>query len=109
MENEGKVFVSGKGLLPKEKRLKLEIEIRARKLQETNELSNADVVIVVIGESTRARCAEAREAGKPFFLMRVEMDSIFASSLIGEAILPEDAAEWAWSVVNEPEKWRKTK
>ena len=107
MEKHVKVLVSGKDLLPEAKRGRLEIELSKRGVEEVRDVKDADVVIVVIGsDSTRARCAKARDGGKPFFKMRAEMDSIFASSMIGEAILPEDAARWAWSIVNEPEKWR---
>lgn len=103
---KNKVFVSGKNFLPQERREDLEKELQKKGMREVGEIKDADVAIIVLGGNYKFHASEADKWEKPFFWMRQECDdSEFLCSLSGEAVRTQQAARWAWSMVNEPEKW----
>ena len=105
MSKTVKVWVCGSELLPKDKSDALQVELKKRDIT-VAEFEEANVVIFVIGSDKDGKLREqAAKMDKRFFYLRPDEDSIFGSAMLGEAVLPKDAAQWAWSVINQPEKW----
>ena len=102
-----KVYIPGIKLIPSQRRLQLRRELKKREVNISENLQDADVLLHIIGsDKDKQFRQQARQQGKPFIMMRPnEDDTILGCMMIGEAILPEHAAEWVWSVINEPEKW----
>ena len=105
-----KIFISGKKFLEKEILKLLRAQLRNIKMTEVDNIKSAEAVILVTGDSHTLdkRAAEVRDTKKPFFLMNSDPDEQgrFTLCLIsGQASSPEQAAKWAWSILNEPEKW----
>ncbi len=107
-KHQGNVFVSGKNLLDRAKSKTLVSNLRSRDIKEVDKPEDADVVIMVKGDSQQERIVEIQKLGKRFFMMNPnepgQGDYTF-NLMSGIATFPYQAAQWAWSMIHEPEKW----
>ncbi len=103
---EVKVFILGEWLLSASRLASLRKELKKRKIKIVNP-RRSDVFIYIIGsDPDESQRQQLLRQNRRMIVMRAEHDEpALLCALIGEAVEPEQAAQWAWSVINEPERW----